>query len=223
LRRTNRHMAAIDGMLYGDDPKQGIVDGQNFIHPDLRFKFTAPAGFSMQNSTTAVQINGSGGKAFFTTLKYSGNRAAYIDAAFQAVAGEDQTINHDSITSSTVNGIPAFTSKATVNGQNGDILVTVFAYEFSKSQAFHFVTTSSVNTQPFNAMYQSVKRIGQAEASRVKSRKIKVITVQRGDTIDSLSARMSYTKLKRERFMALNGLSSDRGLNVGSKMKIVTY
>jgi len=223
VRRTNRHMAAIDGMLYGDDPKQGIVDGQNFIHPDLRFKFTAPTGFSMQNSTRAVQINGSGGKAFFTTLAYSGNRTNYIDAAFKAVAGEDQTINYGAISSTSVNGIPAFTSKAIVRGQRGDIVVTVFAYEFSKSQAFHFVTTSPANAQPFNNMYQSVKRIGSREAAAIKPRKIKIITVKRGDTIDSLSSTMAYDKLQRERFMALNGMARDRALTIGKKMKIVTY
>ncbi len=223
VRRTDRHLANIDGMLYGDDPKQGIVDGQDFIHPDLRFQFRAPSGYSMQNGTRAVQINGSGGKAFFTTLAYTGNRANYIDAAFKAVAGEDQTINYGNITTTSVNGIPSFTSKATVKGQSGDIEVTVFAYEFSKSQAFHFVTTNPVGARPFDSMYQSIRRISTSEAAAVKPRKIRVVTVQRGDTIDSLSNRMAYDKLKRERFMALNGMASARALTAGSKMKIVTY
>lgn len=223
VRRTDRHMAAIDGMLYGDDPAQGIVDGLNFVHPDLRFKFSAPAGFNLQNGTTAVQINGSTGRGFFTTLAYSGNRTNYIDAAFKAVAGEGQTIEYGSITSSTVNGIPAFSASANVAGQNGNIEVTVFAYEFSKTQAFHFVTTAPVNTRPFANMYQSVSRIGKAEADQVKPRRLRVITVQRGDTIESLAARMSYDTLKVERFMALNGMASARSLQPGTKMKIVTY
>lgn len=33
----------LDGMPYGDDPKEGIVDGQTFRHPGLKLKFTAPA------------------------------------------------------------------------------------------------------------------------------------------------------------------------------------
>lgn len=223
LRRTDRHMAAIDGMLYGDDPKQGIVDGENFVHPDLRFKFKAPSGYSMQNGTRAVTINGSSGKAFFTTLPFDGNRTNYMNAAFKAVAADGQTINNGAITTTRVNGIAAFTSKATVSGQNGNIDVTVFAYEFANNQIFHFVTTAPANSSIFDSMYQSVSRINSTEAAQVKSRKIRVVTVQRGDTIDSLSARMSYDNLKRERFMSLNGMASNRALNVGAKMKIVTY
>lgn len=223
LRRTDQHMAAIDGMLYGDDPSQGIVDGLDFVHPDLRFKFSVPAGFSMQNSTTAVQINGQSGKGFFTTLPYTGNKTSYIDAAFKAVAGENQTINYGAISNARINGINTFSSKAIVSGQSGDTEVTVFAYEFSNSQAFHFVTTAPANSQPFTAMYQSVERISANEAAKVKPLKVRVITVKSGDTIDSLAARMDYANLQRERFMALNGLDRDRALRVGAKMKIVTY
>ncbi len=223
VRRTDRHMAAIDGMLYGDDPKQGIVDGLDFIHPDLRFKFSVPAGFSMQNGTQAVQINGRSGRGFFTTLPYTGNKANYIDAAFKAVAGDDQKINYGNITSARINGINSFTSKAIVSGQNGDVEVTVFAYEFSNSQAFHFVTTSPANSQPFTNMYRSVERISSSEAAKVKPLRIRIVTVKSGDTIDSLSARMDYATLKRERFMALNGMDSARQLRIGRKMKIVTY
>lgn len=223
LRRTDSHMAAIDGMLYGDDPAQGIVDGQNFVHPDLRFKFSAPSGFNMQNSTTAVQINGSAGRGFFTTLPYNGNKNSYVDAAFKAVAAEGQTINYGSISTSTVNGIPAFSASATVAGQNGNIEVTVFAYEFSNAQAFHFVTTAPVNTRPFANMYQSVARINKAEADQIKPRRLRVVTVQRGDTVESLAARMSYDNLKVERFLALNGMTSAQALTAGTKMKIVTY
>ncbi len=223
VRRADRHLANIDGMLYGDDPKQGIVEGQDFIHPDLRFQFRAPSGYSMQNGSRAVQISGSGGKAFFTTLAYTGNRSNYIDAAFKAVAGDGQTIQYSNIITTSVNGIPAFTSKATVKGQRGNIEVTVFAYEFSKSQAFHFVTTNPVGARPFDLMYQSIRRISTSEAAAVKPRKIRVVTVQKGDTIESLSNRMAFDKLKRERFMALNGMANRRELTAGSRMKIVTY
>ncbi len=44
----------IDGMLFGDDPKQGFVRGQVFLHPDLRFRFEVPKGFRLFNSPKAV-------------------------------------------------------------------------------------------------------------------------------------------------------------------------
>jgi predicted Zn-dependent protease len=47
-------LTAIDGMVYGDDPKEGYVRGRSFLHPNLGFTFTAPEGFSLENTAQAV-------------------------------------------------------------------------------------------------------------------------------------------------------------------------
>src|SRR3546814_1995670 len=60
VRNADAFMAAVDGVLYGDDPAQGIVEGRQFLHPDLRLAFTVPNGYGMQNGTSAVSINGNG-------------------------------------------------------------------------------------------------------------------------------------------------------------------
>ena len=222
-RNADGHLNAINGMLYDDDPKEGTVDGQDFVHPDLRLKFTAPTGFGIANGSKAVSINGSGGQALFTTQAYSGNKQAYIDAAFKAVAGKDQTIAAGPISETTVNGIPAFTSSADVTTQNGVVRLTIYAYEFSSSQAFHFATIAPTATMPFTAMYQSVSRISQKEADSIKPRKLRVVTVAKSDTIASLSGRMAYKNFQSDRFLALNGMTSTSTLRTGQKVKIVTY
>ncbi|MEE9433564.1 MAG: M48 family metalloprotease [Sphingorhabdus sp.] len=223
-RGRNTHLANINGMLYGDDPKQGVIEGNTFKHPDLRLKFSVPSGFGMANGARAVSINGSSGKAIFTTQAYSGNKAAYIQSAFKAVSGKNSQINYGEIRQTTINGIPAFYSTALVPGQNGSqTSVTVFAYEFSNSQAFHFVTLSSGNNSPFGNMYQTMSRLSQSEAKSIKPRKIRIVTVKRGDTAASLASKMAYNSLKTDRFLALNGMRSSDALRAGAKVKIVTY
>lgn len=223
FRNADAHLKAIDGMLYDDDPKEGVVDGQDFMHPAFRLRFTAPTGFGIANSSQAVAINGSGGQAIFTTQAYNGNKAAYIDAAFKAVVGQDKAVNYGSISETTVNGIPAFSASADVQTQNGVVRLTIFAYEFSGSQAFHFATIAPTNSSPFGGMYQSVARLSQKEADAIKPRKIRIVTVGKNDTIQSLSVRMAYKSLQTKRFLALNGLSSSATLTAGQKVKIVTY
>lgn len=223
-RDRDRHLNAINGMLYGDDPKQGVIEGRKFLHPDLRFQFTAPDGFGMSNGSRAVSINGSGGKALFTTQKYSGDRKAYLDAAFKAVSGDGPAVNYGEIRRRTVNNVPVFYASASVNGQNGaQNLLTVYAYEFSKSQAFHFVTIHAANNDPFSGMRQSLSRLSASEAAKIKPRKVRIVTVKSGDTVGSLAGRMSYTTLKTDRFLALNGMRGTDTLRAGSKVKIVTY
>lgn len=222
-RNSERHMQAIDGMLFGDDPKQGVIEGQSFLHPDLKLQFTVPNGFGMQNGTTAVTISGQSGQAQFSTGPYSGNLSNYISSVFNALAGEGKTLSHSAVQNTTVNGIPAAYAQARVNTQSGQVDATVFAYEFSKTQAYHFVSVAKAGTNPFGSMYSSLQRLSTAEAAKIKPRKIDVVTVKSSDTIDGLASRMAYTRLQKERFLALNGMNSSSRLTAGQKVKIVTY
>ena len=51
VRQTNRitYLKMIDGLLYGDTPKDGIIQNQTFIHPSYQFKITFPMGFKVIN------------------------------------------------------------------------------------------------------------------------------------------------------------------------------
>lgn len=223
-RNRNVFLANLDGIMYGDDPKQGVVDGNNFLHPDLKLKFTVPNGFGMQNGTRAVSIRGSGGQGQFTTAQYNGNMSNYIDAAFKDLAGKGKSISYGEIRRTTVNGLPASYATGRVNSNNGTVDVTVFAYEFSKTSAFHFATiVPAGRSSVFSAMYQSVARMGSQEAASIKPRKIDVVTVQRGDTISSISRRMAYSSYQQDRFLVLNRLRANDPLRVGQNVKIVTY
>lgn len=224
VRNRDLFLQKLDGILYGDDPKQGVIEGNSFLHPDLKLKFTVPGGFSMQNSARAVAITGSSGQGQFTTAPYNGNMTSYIDAAFNSLAGEGKSISHGAIERTTVNGLPASYAIARVDSNNGQVDVTVFAYEFSKNSAYHFATIAPAGSASvFSPMYQSIVRLSTAEAAAIKPRKVDVVTVKSGDTISSLSSRMAYSSYQQDRFLVLNRLTATDGLRVGQKVKIVTY
>jgi predicted Zn-dependent protease len=224
VRNADAHLKAIDGMMYDDDPREGVIEGQEFLHPDIRLRFAVPSGFGMSNGSRAVSINGNGGKGLFTTQAYNGDRKAYADAAFKAVVGDQQTVNYGSVQSTTINGIPAFYAIADVQTQqSGTVKLTVFAYEWAANQAFHFVTISPANSTPFTSMYESVARLNDKQAAEIKPRKIRVVAVGRNDTVASLAGRMAYKNFQTERFLALNGMTSASTLAQGQRVKIVTY
>ena len=178
----------------------------------------------MQNGSRAVSIRGSGGQGQFTTGTYNGNMRTYIDTAFKGLAGKGKTISYGEIQRTTVNGLPASYATGRVNSNNGQVDVTVFAYEFSKKSAFHFATIAPAGrASVFSSMYQSVARMSTRESAAIKARKIDVVTVQRGDTISSISKKMAYTSYQRDRFLVLNRMRANDSLRAGQKVKIVTY
>jgi predicted Zn-dependent protease len=44
----------IDGITFGEDPRQGFFDGSTFYHPDMRFQLQFPDGWKTQNTPSAV-------------------------------------------------------------------------------------------------------------------------------------------------------------------------
>ncbi len=220
---TNRDtfLSRIDGLTYGDDPAQGVVEGRQFIHPELRLAFTAPQGFYMVNGSNAVTINGQSGQAQFSLAPYSGNLENYVLSVFSGLS-QQQQIRPQAIQRTTVNGLPAAYATARVTSGNGQVDVTVFAYEFANDRAYHFLAiTPAGQSSPFNAMFASMRRIDAQTAANVIPRVIDVVTVASGDTIASLARRMAYADNQVERFRVLNGLTADETLRAGQKVKIV--
>ncbi|NND70377.1 MAG: M48 family metalloprotease [Rhodothermales bacterium] len=49
-------MAQIDGIVVGDDPRQGYTENSVFYHPQLRFQFPVPSGFQLINQPSQVAM-----------------------------------------------------------------------------------------------------------------------------------------------------------------------
>jgi len=225
LRNRDQHLAAINGMIFDDDPEQGVIEGRDFLHPDLRLAFTIPQGFQMQNGARAVTIVGQSGQAQFSTGQFNGNLASYIGQVYQALGGQQQRIQYSQPQSTTINGIPAAYSTARVQTQQGIVDVSVVAYEFSNNQAFHFatITRGGSGIGPFEPMVASLRRLSAQQAAAIRPRVIQVHTVRAGDTVASLAGRMAYTTYQQERFRTLNGLGANAALRPGDRVKLVVY
>jgi predicted Zn-dependent protease len=221
---TNRDtfLSRIDGLRYGDDPAQGMIEGSTFIHPELMLSFTAPQGFMMVNSTRAVSINGQGGQAQMSMAAYNGNLETYVRQQFAALGGQNSTLAPQNMQRTTINGLPAAVGTARVTSGGNQVDVTVVGYEFTRDRAYHFAAiTPAGRAAVFNPMFQSMRRITQAEASSVVPRRIQVVTVQRGDSVASLARRMDYPSAQVERFRVLNALGSNQEVAPGQKVKLV--
>ena len=69
--KVNRdgYLRMIDGIVYGEDPRQGYVESNIFYHPELKFQFPVPQEWQLQNMASQVQMAPKDGKALmFMTL-----------------------------------------------------------------------------------------------------------------------------------------------------------
>jgi predicted Zn-dependent protease len=47
-------LSQLDGMVFGENPRQGFFEGSRFNHPDLAFRIDFPTDWKTQNQTAAV-------------------------------------------------------------------------------------------------------------------------------------------------------------------------
>ncbi|MEM6832443.1 MAG: M48 family metalloprotease [Pseudomonadota bacterium] len=231
LRRKNELLNAIDGMRIDDDPAQGIVDGQTFRHGQLGFAFSVPSGFAIENGSTAVRASGPGS----SLILFTGGRAASNNMAQQAQIiwqslTDGQAPALANMQNITVNGMQAATGNARIvsNGNTLDFRVVAINYGGGAVYSFIFIAPPNSMSQlnePFRRTTYSFKRLSAAERAAVKGRVIKVITVQRGDTVQSLARLMAYDDYQVERFLVLNGLDDTPNpqLKAGERLKLVVY
>ena len=52
--KRDEYLKAIDGIVFGEDPRQGYFKGDAFLDPSLKFQWTLPKGWAHQNSPQAV-------------------------------------------------------------------------------------------------------------------------------------------------------------------------
>lgn len=225
VRNRDTFLAQVEGVMVDDDPAQGVIEGRSFTHPDLRLQFSVPVGYLMQNSTSAVSIQGSAGQAEFSGGHYNGSIDNYIYEVIQRLTGGRAQIALGPVQRTMVNGIPASYVTGRANTSSGAVDVSVFAYQWDANTIYHFVTLTrgGQGLAPFGTMVDSLRRISTAEAAAIRPRIIDVVTVARGDTIQSLASRMAYRDFQLDRFLALNGLAANSPLVPGQKVKLVVY
>lgn len=217
-RDAAEYLATLDGLVYGEDPVEGFVRGRRFAHPKLGFAFTAPEGFTLENTAQAVLGTKQGGEQALrldiVRLETEPVLASYINS------GWIENIEPGSVQEMTVGGFPAAT--ATAKGE--DWWFRLFVVRYGK-EVFRFIFATKSKSpeidRTFRESMNSFRRLSLAEATAAKPLRIKVVTVAPDDTVERLAARMALLDRQEQRFRVLNGIAPNARLKPGDRMKIV--
>ena len=216
-------LAALDGMLYGDDPAQGFVTGRAFAHPQMRIAFEAPPGFTLTNSPQAILIEGPDGMRgqFAAGPTKSGGVDAYSRALLERLF-EGATIDVRSSEPARVNGLDALLTKAVASSGGQSVAVSLMVYAAGPT-TYHFVMLAdpaASATAALGALFESFRLLPVEEARRLRSRNIDVVTVAPGETARSLAARMATANPLAD-FLMLNGFQEGHAVASGDPVKLV--
>jgi len=225
-READEYLAQIDGLVFGDDPEQGITRGNVFTHPTLNFRFEVPDGFTIHNQPDLVAATEKSG----AVIKFAGTPAQDIRDA----GGMEQFLTRkwgggftlEGVEWLDINGMKAVTGHATVWSGRSNVDVRRILIEMDRDTywRFQFETppqeTSRLN-EPFRRTTYSFRRPTQAEHADAVPDRVRVVEVGAGVRAEDLIASMAVPELKAEWFESLNGIKQSDALAPGQKVKVV--
>src|SRR6202140_5007803 len=217
-RDRETYLQAIDNIVYGEDPSEGFVRGRRFLHPKLGFTFTAPENFTLDNTAQAViGVREGGTQAMrFDVVRVPAEQTLgdYLNSGWM------ENVDKASTEEITINGFPA--ASATAHGDQWQF--KIYALRFG-SDVYRFIFAakqkSTESERNARETVNSFRRLTLEEIQAARPLRIKVITVQPGDTVESLSHRMAGVARPAERFRILNGLDARAQVKVRDLVKIV--
>ncbi|SHN76295.1 M48 family metalloprotease [Bradyrhizobium erythrophlei] len=217
-RDRDSYLAAIDNIVYGEDPSEGFVRGRRFLHPKLGFTFTAPENFTLDNTAQAViGVREGGAQAMrFDVVRVPAEQSLgdYLNSGWM------ENVDKSSTEDVTINGLPA--ASAVASGDQWQF--KVYALRFGTDvYRFIFAAKQKTTESERNARetVNSFRRLTLDEIQSARPLRIKVINVQPGDTVESLSHRMAGVDRPTERFRIINGIEAHAQIKARDRVKIV--
>ena len=217
-RDRTQYLGAIDGLVFGDDPKEGFIRGRRFFHPKLGFTFTAPEGFTLENTSQAVLGATTTGRE---ALRLDAVRVGGDQSLAQYLSsGWIDGVEVSSVESLVLNGFPAATAVA--RGEQWSF--RMFAIRFG-SDVYRLIFAARELTPELDAQFreaaETFRRVSIEEAENVRPLRIRIVKAGIGDTPEKVAAKMDVQDRALERFLVLNGLQKGDKLAYGEQYKII--
>lgn len=217
-RDRDAYLSAIDGLVYGEDPSEGFVRGRRFLHPKLGFTFQVPDSFVLENTAQAVVgVREGGTQAMrFDVVRVPAEQTLgdYLNSGWM------ENVDKASTEDISINGFPSAT--ATAGGDQWQF--RIYALRFG-SDVYRFIFAAKKKTtesdRSFRDTVNSFRRLTLAEIQAARPLRIKVVTAQPGDTVESLAQRMQGVDRPVDRFRVLNGLDARASIKPRERVKIV--
>jgi len=217
----DEYLGRIDGLVFGDDPRQGYVEEHVFYHPELHFQFPVPANWKINNTPSNVQMVSGGQEAvmiFSTTKGTSPHEAAktFVSKNRARVIGTEAI---------QVNGLPSEKLLSDVQTQKG--VVRVLSYFIQRGKeifVFHGLTSPTL-FQKYGSIFEGTMRnfreLSDPKRINVKPDRIRIRAIGSAETLENALRSLGVPNEKLKETALLNGRNLDEVIPANTMLKVV--
>jgi predicted Zn-dependent protease len=220
---ASEYRAAIDGMVYGDDPRAGYFENSRFYHPDLAFQMIFPSGWKTQNTPSAVTASNEGvGGVIQVTLGSSTDKnlspTEYVDSlrvrrSISSSAGHAEQFRD----------YPAWVGTVVMQTQSGEATVPAGFVRIRPGQFLEIVGQSHAG-QATDAIYQSIRSVAALRDPaklNVSADRIAVRNAPRTATFATVWSDLGPEAIDVEEGSILNNVRATSEVTAGTPIKTV--
>jgi len=214
------YLRKLDGMVYGDDPREGYFDGQAFYHPDLKFQVVFPAGWRTNNGFSAV--TGLAEKQDgLLQLELGG--AEPIATQLQTFLAQ-QGVTAGATSKAAVNGLPAVSAQFGAQLEEGPVkgYITFITYGGRNYRLMTLATDAqfAAYDAPMRSWIGSFRPLTDAARINVKPARIRIVKLGGPMTVTAFNTRYPSV-IPVDRVALLNGVATDATFPAGKLVKQV--
>lgn len=176
-----RYLSAIDGVVFGTNPREGYFQGNTFIHPELGFQMRFPQGWKVQNQKQAVGAMSPNQDAV-VVLTLSGRRSP--EEAAREFFSQQGVVQGQSLRAS-LDGLPAVARVFGVQRGQGGNLQGIVAFVEKDDRVYQILGYTMA--QSFNR-YDNLLSDSLGSFERVTDRRLLDVQPGRLDVVSIPSA-----------------------------------
>jgi len=214
------YLRRLEGVVYGDDPRQGYFQGTRFIHPDLAVEITFPNQWRTANQARAVMAASAEQDAVMSVSFARQRTPAEAAQAFFAQQG----VTGGPPRQGQINGLAASGGGFEAQTQDGAVAGSV-AYVAKGDRVFQILGYSTAQGwQSYGPLVrtatQSFRVVTDPRLLGVQPRRLAIVTLDREMTLAEFSRRFPST-VPTATLALINGVDSTAVLPRGAVVKRV--
>jgi len=213
--------APIDGMVFGPNPRKGVLDGQVFIHPDLNFTITFPEEWHTSNQSTAVgAIHEDQQAGVFLGLEDPGKSPQEYAKIFEKEIEKEHKQKPSISEPRTVNNNPGFLITMEDNSGSKPMYIHILWLKMD-DKVFKLIGLAPRSFEShLRATALSLRSLTDEERRNVKVNVLRVVHAKEDESIEALSQR-SNNVLDSSLTSLINGIDEGTKLKINQSIKII--
>ncbi len=215
------YLMKIDGLIYGDDPRQGYVAENIFYHPFLRFQFPVPSQWKLRNRPSQVEIVNEGGDAM---ILFSISSAASSREAARIFISKNQpfVIRSEAIE---IHGLPSYRLLSDIRTQREALRVlSCFIEKDKKVYVFHglsFIERFRNYGGLFESTMQGFRELHDPRRIDVRPDRIRIRAARTSDSAENILRSHGVPEEKLKEMVLINGWSPNQRVQANTLIKVV--